>query len=66
MGENYGRTESKKPEKVNITLTSDNIYARSEIKDGAGYLTEASLSPDGERLVVTAAEKCSTCRLKRE
>ena len=25
---------SKKPEKVNITLTSDNIYARSEIKDG--------------------------------
>lgn len=45
---------SKKPEKVNITLTSDNIYARSEIKDGAGYLTEASLSPDGERLVVTA------------
>ena len=45
---------SKKPEKVNITLTSDNIYARSEIKDGAGYITEASLSPDGERLVVTA------------
>ena len=45
---------SKKPEKVNITLASDNIYARSEIKDGAGYITEASLSPDGERLVVTA------------
>ncbi len=39
---------------MNITLTSDNIYARSEIKDGAGYITEASLSPDGERLVVTA------------
>ena len=45
---------SKKPEKVNITLTSDNIYARSEIKDGADYITEACLSPDGERLVVTA------------
>lgn len=45
---------SKKPEKVNITLTSDNIYARSEIKNGANYLTEASISPNGERVVVTA------------
>lgn len=45
---------SRKPEKVNITLTSDNIYARSEIKDGAGYVTDASLSPDGERITVTA------------
>ena len=25
---------AKKPEKVEIKLTSDNIYARSEIKDG--------------------------------
>ena len=47
-------TTTKKPEKVNITLTSDNVYARSEIKNGAGYITQASLSPDGERLVVTA------------
>lgn len=45
---------AKKPQKVNITLTSDNIYARNEIKNGAGYLTAASLSPDGQRLVVTA------------
>lgn len=45
---------TKKPEKVNITLTSDNIYARGGIKNGSGYVTEASLSPDGERLVVTA------------
>lgn len=45
---------SQKPEKVNITLTSDNIYARSEMKDGAGYITDASLSPDGERITVTA------------
>lgn len=45
---------TKKPEKVNVTLSSDNIYARSEIKDGSGYLTEASVSPDGERVVVTA------------
>ncbi|GAB6393841.1 MAG: S41 family peptidase/tricorn protease [Bacteroidales bacterium] len=42
------------PQKVNITLASDNIYARSEIKDGSQYLTAASLSPDGERLAVTA------------
>lgn len=45
---------TKKAEKVNITLTSDNIYARSEIKDGGKYLRSASLSPDGKRLVVTA------------
>lgn len=44
---------TKKPEKINISLASDNIYARSETKDGAKYITAASLSPDGERLVVT-------------
>lgn len=44
---------AKKPEKVEIKLTSDNIYARSEIKDGSSYLTNASISPDGERVVVT-------------
>ena len=36
------------PEKVNISLASDNIYARSAIKNGAKYLTAASASPDGE------------------
>ena len=45
---------TKKAEKVNITLTSDNIYARSEIKDGGKYLSSASLSPDGKRVVITA------------
>ncbi|MDH6307189.1 tricorn protease [Dysgonomonas sp. PFB1-18] len=45
---------SKQPVKINITLASDNIYARSEIKDGQNYLTSASLSPDGERLAVTS------------
>ena len=44
----------KKPEKVNVTLASDNVYARSEIKDGSKYITSASLSPKGERMVVTA------------
>jgi tricorn protease len=45
---------AKKAEKVNITLTSDHVYARSEIKDGGKYLSAASLSPDGKRVVVTA------------
>ena len=45
---------TKKTEKVTVTLTSDNIYARSERKDGAGYVTLASISPDGKRIVVTA------------
>ena len=44
----------KKAEKVTITLTSDNIYARSEIKDGSKYISSVGLSPDGKRLVVTA------------
>ncbi|MCZ2101374.1 MAG: PDZ domain-containing protein [Chitinophagales bacterium] len=42
------------PEKISITLTSDNIYARNEIKDGKDYITYASLSPDGERLAITS------------
>jgi tricorn protease len=45
---------TRTPQKIHITLSSDNIYARSEMKDGAGYLSDASLSPDGERLTVTA------------
>ena len=45
---------TKKAEKVSINLTSDNIYARSEIKNGGNYLSSASLSSDGKRLVVTA------------
>ena len=46
--------ETKNAAKVNITLTSDNIYARSEIKDGSKYLSAVSLSPDGKRVVVSA------------
>lgn len=45
---------TRKPEKVTITLSSDNIYARSSLKNGADYLRAFSLSPDGERLAVTA------------
>lgn len=45
---------SRKVEKVDITLTSDNIYARTEIKNGADYITNISSSPDGARVVATA------------
>jgi len=45
---------TKKAEKVTVTLTSDNIYARSEIKDAKDYITASSISPNGERLVVSA------------
>ncbi|MDR2145493.1 MAG: PDZ domain-containing protein, partial [Tannerella sp.] len=45
---------TKKAEKVNITLTSDNVYARSEILDGGKYMRSASISPDGKRVTITA------------
>jgi len=45
---------NKQPVKINITLKSDNIYARSEIKDAGKYLRSAGISPDGERVVITA------------
>jgi tricorn protease len=45
---------SRQPQKIEISLASDNIYARGEMKDGAGYVRAASLSPDGERVAVTA------------
>lgn len=44
---------TKTSRKIVITLASDHIYARSEIKDGKDYVTSASISPDGARLVVT-------------
>jgi tricorn protease len=44
---------TRQPQRVPITLSPDNIYARSGIKDGAKYIAAASLSPDGERLAVT-------------
>ncbi len=47
-------TRSRTAEKINISLSSDNIFARSEIKEGDKYITAASLSPDGERIVVTS------------
>ena len=46
--------ETKKAEKVTIRLVSDNVFARTEFKDGASYVTHTSISPKGERMVVTA------------
>jgi tricorn protease len=45
---------TRRPQKVEITLASDNVYARGETKNGAGYIRAASLSPDGERVVMSA------------
>ena len=45
---------TRKAEKVSITLASDAVYGRAERKDLSGRVTNASLSPDGSRLVVTA------------
>ncbi len=44
---------NQKPEKINITLKSDNIYARKDYKDGANYITSASASPNGDMVAVT-------------
>lgn len=44
---------SKKPKKVEVTLTSDHVYARSEQKDGSKYISSVSASPGGERMAIT-------------
>lgn len=46
--------KTRKPEKISITLASDNIYARKEMKKVSSHLTDAGLSPDGHRLAITA------------
>ena len=44
---------TKKATKVNVTLTSDNVYSRTERKNLGGSVRNVSLSPDGTRLAVT-------------
>lgn len=44
---------TRNPQRVSIRLASDNIYARSDIKNGASYISATSLSPDGTRVAVT-------------
>ena len=40
--------------KVNITLASDNIWCRTELGDASKRMSSYDLSPDGERVLVTA------------
>ncbi len=42
------------PEKVNISLTSDNTLARKELKNVGRRITSWSVSPGGHRLAITA------------
>ncbi|MFI3267643.1 MAG: PDZ domain-containing protein [Rikenellaceae bacterium] len=46
--------DTKKAEKVTISVPSDNIYTRPVFKDGADYITNVSLSKDGKNLAITA------------
>ena len=46
--------KTRQSEKISITLASDNIYARKEMKKVADNLSTATLSADGYRLAVTA------------
>ena len=46
--------KSRTYSKINITLNGENPYARTERKNVDGYITGASLSPDGKRLALTA------------
>ena len=45
---------TKQAQKINISISSENIYARPEIMDVSRKLTAMSVSPDGGRAVVTA------------
>ena len=46
--------KTRKYAKVSITLASDAVYGRDERKNVGGSMNEASLAPDGSRVVVTA------------
>lgn len=46
--------KTRQTEKISITLKSDNILARKEMKKVGGNLTAVSLSADGHRVAVTA------------
>ncbi|MBW9199119.1 protease [Bacteroidales bacterium SW299] len=46
--------QTGKNEQIRITLNAENIYARTEQKHVADYVTAARLSADGKRLAVTA------------
>lgn len=45
---------TRRSERIPVTLSSDNVQARGEMKPVADRVTAAGLSPDGSRLAVTA------------
>lgn len=45
---------ARKSEQIHITLSSDNLYARAERKNVGEDITAVSISPEGERVAVTA------------
>ena len=45
---------TRKSEQIHITLATDAVYGRTEQRHVGGNLTSASISPDGNRFVVTA------------
>ena len=45
---------TKKVEQIHITLTSDDIYGRTEMIDVSGRTSSMSAAPDGSHVVVTA------------
>ncbi|MGP1435321.1 MAG: S41 family peptidase [Phocaeicola sp.] len=46
--------KTRQTSQINITLNSDNIYARKEMKHVEKNMQQVDLAPDGNRLVVTA------------
>ncbi|MFC2098200.1 PDZ domain-containing protein [Bacteroidota bacterium] len=46
--------ETKKYEKVSIQIANDNTYSRTELKDASKNITALDLSPNGERVVLSA------------
>ena len=45
---------TRKSEKITVTLSSDNIYGRSEQRNVGNRITAVSITDDGKRLAVTA------------
>ena len=46
--------KTRQSTKISISLGSENVYARKEMKNVSGHVTATSLSGDGKRLAVTA------------
>ena len=46
--------KTRKSEKISVTIASDNIYGRTELRNVADRITSASVTDDGQRVAVTA------------